>query len=70
MIQYIILGYLLYEILRLAQRPDVSAVKFAPPAPEQSTPSAPVASQAPPPPPAPIMSPEPMKSEESTAKSG
>ncbi|EGT43534.1 hypothetical protein CAEBREN_21306 [Caenorhabditis brenneri] len=67
MIQYIILGYLIYEILRLAQRPDVTAVKFAPPPPEQSPPAV---TATPGVPPAPAMSPEPPKSEESTAKSG
>ncbi|UMM33450.1 hypothetical protein L5515_006927 [Caenorhabditis briggsae] len=67
MIQYIILGYLLYEILRLAQRPDVSAVKFSTP---DDYPSAPVAQAQPPQATPPSSSPEAPKSEETTAKSG
>uniref|UniRef100_A0A1I7TYC5 Anoctamin n=1 Tax=Caenorhabditis tropicalis TaxID=1561998 RepID=A0A1I7TYC5_9PELO len=63
MIQYIILGYLIFEILRLSQRPDVTAVKFAAPPPEQP-------SQQMAPPPAQVAPQEAPKPVETTVKSG
>ncbi|CCD69580.1 uncharacterized protein CELE_Y46H3D.1 [Caenorhabditis elegans] len=58
MLQYFVLGYLVFEIIRLAQLPDVCAVKFTPPPAKQATP------------PAAVPAPEAPKSEVSTAKSG
>uniref|UniRef100_A0A8R1HLV0 Uncharacterized protein n=1 Tax=Caenorhabditis japonica TaxID=281687 RepID=A0A8R1HLV0_CAEJA len=65
MIQYIILGYLIYEIIHLSQLPDVSAVKFKPPPDEQPSATPPSSASSPGPSPAP----DTAKSETATAQS-